>query len=133
MTGTDLGTTYLMPGFSVHDELDLFVRAGLRPLQALGAATLNPARYLGRRDAGVIARGAVADLVLLDGGPLHDIRNTTRINSVFVRGHLIDPAQRKQMLADIEASAKRPKSPAAAPIAYRGCPCHGAAPHTTAI
>lgn len=127
MTGTDLGTTYLMPGFSLHDELVRFVRAGLTPIQALGAATLNPARYLGRHDAGVIARGAVADLVLLDADPLHDIGNTTRINSVVVRGRLIGPAQRAQMLADLEAKARQPKPPAAAPVACRGCPCHGAA------
>jgi hypothetical protein len=133
MTGTDLGTTYLMPGFSLHDELALFVRAGLEPIQALAAATLHPARYLGRHDQGVIARGAVADLVLLDADPLHDIRNTTRINSVFVRGHLIDPAARARMLADIEAAAQQPRPPATTPVAYRGCPCHGAAhPGTTA-
>jgi imidazolonepropionase-like amidohydrolase len=122
MTGTDLGTTYLMPGFSLHDELALFVRAGLKPIEALAASTLHPARYLGRHDQGVVARGAVADLVLLDADPLHDIRNTTRINSVFVRGHLIDPAARAQMLADLEAAARQ-KQPAAAPVAYRGCPC----------
>jgi hypothetical protein len=43
MTGTDLGTAYLLPGFSVHDELRWLVRAGLTPLQALRAATLEPA------------------------------------------------------------------------------------------
>jgi hypothetical protein len=128
MTGTDLGTSYLMPGFSLHDELALFVRAGLKPIEALAAATLHPARYLGRRDQGVIARGAVADLVLLDADPLHDIRNTTRIHSVFVRGNHIGPAQRTQMLADIEAAAKRPKPATAAPAAFRGCPCHGTVP-----
>jgi len=90
MTGTDLGTTYLMPGFSLHDELAQLVRAGLKPIEALAAATLNPARYLGRRDQGVISRGAVADLVLLDADPLRDIRNTTRIDSVFVRGDHIE-------------------------------------------
>jgi imidazolonepropionase-like amidohydrolase len=128
MTGTDLGTTYLMPGFSVHDELALFVRAGLRPIEALAAATLNPARYLGRRDQGVIRRGAVADLVLLDADPLDDIRNTTRIDSVFVRGEHLGPARRAGMLADIEAAAKLPKPAGAAPAAFRGCPCHGAGP-----
>ncbi|MEV6492351.1 amidohydrolase family protein, partial [Actinoplanes sp. NPDC051633] len=132
MTGTDLGTTYLMPGFSLHDELKMFVRAGLTPLQALAAATLNPARYLGRSDAGVVARGAIADLVLLDANPLHDIGNTTRINSVVTRGHLIGPAQRRRMLADIEAMAKQPR-PAAAPVAPRGCPCHGAAVPSAAL
>jgi hypothetical protein len=123
LAGTDLGTTYLMPGFSLHDELALLVRAGLKPIEALAAATLNPARYLGRHDLGVVARGAVADLVLLDADPLRDIANTTRINSVFVRGRLIDQARRRQMLADIEAMAQQPRG--AAPIAYRGCPCHG--------
>ncbi|MEV6843646.1 amidohydrolase family protein [Actinoplanes sp. NPDC051411] len=133
MTGTDLGTTYLMPGFSLHDELALFVRAGLQPIDALAAATLHPARYLGRPDQGVIARGAVADLVLLDADPLHDIRNTTRINSVFVRGRLIGPEARARMLADVEAAARQPKPPAAAPVAYRGCPCHGTARRGTAV
>ena len=114
MTGTDLGTTYLMPGFSLHDELARLVRAGLTPLQTLGAATRNPARYLGRPDLGVVAAGAVADLVLLDADPLHDIRNTTRIDTVFVGGHRIGPADRTRMLADIEATAKQPKPPAAA-------------------
>jgi adenine deaminase len=125
MTGTDLGTTYLMPGFSLHDELALFVRAGLKPIEALAAATLNPARYLGRGDQGVISRGAVADLVLLDADPLHDIRNTTRIDSVFVRGDHIGPERRRQLLADIEDAAKRPKPAAPAPVTFRGCPCHG--------
>jgi imidazolonepropionase-like amidohydrolase len=125
MTGTDLGTTYLMPGFSLHDELALLVRAGLSPRQALRAATLEPARYLGRRDQGVVARGAVADLVLLDADPLHDIRNTTRIDSVLVRGQLIDPVRRAQMLAAIEAEVRTSTAaPETAATAYRGCPCH---------
>lgn len=128
MTGTDLGTTYLMPGFSLHDELALLVRAGLTPIQALAAATVNPARYLGRRDSGVVARGAPADLVLLDADPLHDIRNTTRINSVVVRGRLIGPTERARLLAALEVLAGQPKPAAAAPVvsapvASRGCPC----------
>ncbi|MEV4347104.1 amidohydrolase family protein [Actinoplanes sp. NPDC049596] len=121
LAGTDLGTTYLMPGFSLHDELEHLVRAGLRPIEALAAATLNPARYLGRRDLGVVAAGAVADLVLLDADPLRDIRNTTRINSVVVRGELIAPARRRRILTDIETRVKQPR-PAAA-VAYRPCPC----------
>jgi adenine deaminase len=136
MTGTDLGTTYLMPGFSLHDELARFVLAGLKPLEALAAATLHPARYLGRHDAGVVTRGAIADLVLLDADPLHNIRNTTRIDSVIVGGHLIDSSTRAHMLADIESAASNPTpgSASATPssaipaAAYRGCPCHRQAP-----
>ncbi|MBL7498464.1 amidohydrolase family protein [Frankia sp. CNm7] len=127
MAGTDLGTSYLIPGFSLHDELALLVQAGLTPARALGAATLEPARHLGQRDRGAVARGNVADLVLLDADPLADIRNTTRINSVFVRGRLIDPDGRRRMLADIKAAvASRPATgvvPAAA-----GCACHGVHP-----
>jgi hypothetical protein len=74
----------------------------------------------------VIARGAVADLVLLDADPLQDIHNTTRINSVFVRGHLIDPVRRRQMLADIEAVVKQPRPAASVSVAQHGCPCRGA-------
>ncbi|MEJ3748438.1 amidohydrolase family protein [Actinomycetes bacterium KLBMP 9797] len=125
MTGTDLGTAYLMPGFSLHDELRLLVQAGLTPAQALRAATLEPARSLGRRDHGTVERGKVADLVLLDADPLRDITNTTRINSVFVRGHLIDPAARQRMLAEIEAAARGMAPTGVMPAA--GCACHGGA------
>jgi imidazolonepropionase-like amidohydrolase len=126
MTGTDLGTSYLLPGFSLHDELRLLVLAGLTPAQALRAATLEPARSLGRSDHGTVERGKVADLVLLDADPLRDITNTTRINSVFVRGHLVDPEARRRMLADIEAAAQSKAQTGAIPAAA-GCACHGGA------
>ncbi|WP_328475945.1 amidohydrolase family protein [Actinoplanes sp. NBC_00393] len=122
MTGTDLGTAYLMPGFSVHDELRLLVHAGLTPAQALRAATYEPARHLGHRDRGTIARGNVADLVLLDANPLRDIGNTTQIDSVFVRGELIDPATRQRILAEIEAAVQNKPSTGAVPAAV-GCAC----------
>jgi hypothetical protein len=125
MTGTDLGTSYLLPGFSLHDELRLLVRAGLTPAQALAAATLEPARNLGRPDQGTIERGKVADLVLLNADPLRDIGNTTSINSVFVRGRLIDAQARKRMLTDIEA-AVHSRTPTGIIPAAAACACHGA-------
>jgi imidazolonepropionase-like amidohydrolase len=125
MTGTDLGTAYLLPGFSLHDELRLLVRAGLSPAQVLRAATLEPARSLGRRDQGTVERGQVADLVLLDADPLADIGNTTRIDSVFVRGVLLDPATRQRILAEIETAVRNRPATGAAP-AVAGCACHGA-------
>jgi imidazolonepropionase-like amidohydrolase len=121
LTGTDLGTTYLMPGFSLHDELALLVKAGLSPLRAIAGATYEPARYEGRRDKGVVRRGAVADLVLLDADPLRDIRNTTRINSVLTHGRLIGPAEREQLLKDVEERAAQVR--VATAKAVRGCPC----------
>ena len=79
-------------------------RAGMTPLEALRTATLNPARFLGREATqGNIARGMVADLVLLDGDPLADIRNTRRIAAVIVRGRPIDRAALDRMLAETKA------------------------------
>ncbi|GIF66185.1 amidohydrolase [Asanoa ishikariensis] len=121
MAGTDNGTAYLVPGFSLHDELARLSQAGLSNMRVLQTATLEPARYLGAHDRGTIERGKVADLVLLDADPLRDIRNTTRINSVVVRGQVIDPAARQLMLDDVrKAAAAVP--PATAPLAAR-CPC----------
>jgi imidazolonepropionase-like amidohydrolase len=109
LAGTDTGTPSLVPGFALHDELELLVRAGLTPAQALRAATLEPARYLGREDEqGTIEPGKVADLVLLDADPLRDITNTTRIDSVVVRGCLLDGAARGRMLDDVAAAAQDP-------------------------
>ncbi|MET8268044.1 amidohydrolase family protein [Micromonospora arida] len=121
LTGSDLGTAYLLPGFSVHDELRLLVRAGLTPAQALRAATLEPARSLGQRDRGAIARGQIADLVLLDADPMHDISNVSRIDSVFVRGELIDAAARQRLLTEIEEAFQRRPRTGALPAA--ACPC----------
>jgi len=93
MIGTDMANDWLVPGFSVHDELALFVRSGMTPAEALRAATLTPARYLHATDSlGTIAPGHVADLVLLDANPLTDIRNTRRIRAVVANGRLFDRA-----------------------------------------
>src|SRR5690349_1348830 len=79
LAGTDTGNPFCFPGFSLHDELALLVIAGLTPVEALRAATINPAKFLGIEDkAGTIAPGKLADLVLLDANPLTDIRNTQR-------------------------------------------------------
>jgi predicted amidohydrolase len=79
------------PGFSVHDEMALLLNAGLTPLKALRAATINPARYPDRElAAGSVAPGRSADLVLLDENPLTDIRNVSRINTVVLRAQLFN-------------------------------------------
>ncbi|MCO1658838.1 amidohydrolase family protein [Pseudonocardia humida] len=121
LAGTDTGTAYLLPGFALHEELALLVRAGLTPAEALRAATLEPARHLGREaDLGTVEEGKVADLVLLDADPLRDIANTTRIDSVVARGCLLDRAARDRMLDDVLAAAQEPTAPVVAPA----CPCH---------
>lgn len=108
LAGTDVLNPYCFPGFSLHDELALLVNAGLTPMEALQAATLNPARFFGKeRELGTVEKGKIADLVLLDANPLEDIRNTQKINAVMVRGKLIPKSELQRMLATIETAANR--------------------------
>jgi len=106
LAGTDTtGVTYCFPGFGLHDELALFVQAGLSPMQALQTATYNPAKCLGKLDSmGTVERGKVADLVLLDANPLQDISNTQKIATVVVGGKIFQRAALRKMLAQVEAA-----------------------------
>ena len=107
MTGTDLSIPYTFAGFSLHDELGLFVQAGLTPMEALQAATRNPAVFLGELSSqGTIERGKIANLVLLDANPLENIRNTRRINAVVLNGKYLPKEALQKMLADVEAAVK---------------------------
>lgn len=113
LAGTEAGDVDVLPGFSLHDELALLVEAGMSPLAALQAATLEPARYLAATDSmGTVAVGKVADLVLLDANPLADIRNTTRIRAVVANGRLLDRAALDAMLDGARAAvASAPPAP----------------------
>jgi imidazolonepropionase-like amidohydrolase len=91
MTGTDAPLRNSPPGFGLHEELRHFVRGGLSPIEALRAATIEPARFLGMLDSlGTVERGKIADLVLLDANPVADIANTRRIAGVVANGHYFD-------------------------------------------
>ena len=108
LAGTDLGNPYIFPGFSLHDELALLVKAGLTHMEALQSATRNPARFLGRLNStGTIEKGKTADLVLLDADPLADIANTQKIDVVIVGGRLILKSELQKMMAEVEAAANR--------------------------
>jgi hypothetical protein len=99
---------FVWPGFSLHEELEWLVKAGLTPLEALQAATLNPARYLGKeKELGTVERGKLADLVLLDDNPLEDIRNTQRIATVMANGRYMGKSELQKMLSELEAAANR--------------------------
>lgn len=90
IVGTDFGAPFVLPGTSVHEEMALLVEAGLTPLQALQAATINPARALGLADSfGTVGVGKVADLVVLDANPLDRIEHTQAIHAVVLDGHLL--------------------------------------------
>ena len=111
LAGTDTAPgVYIMPGFSLHDELANFVEAGFTPMEALQTATSNPAKFLGMESSiGSIETGKIADLVLLNANPLDDIHNTQKINAVIVNGRLFDRAHLDHILSQVEKSAKQSK------------------------
>jgi imidazolonepropionase-like amidohydrolase len=110
LAGTDApnpGTAY---GASLHGELALLVQAGLTPLEALRTATSVPAKTFGLVGRGLVAAGAVADLVLVNGDPSTDIRLTRDIVAVWKNGRRIDRDQYQRT-----AAAERDKASAAPP------------------
>lgn len=89
IAGTDFPNPHCYPGFSLHDELQLYVKAGLTPAQALRTATLNPALFFNiEKSHGTVSAGKTAHLVLLSDDPLKDIANTQKIEIVILRGKL---------------------------------------------
>jgi cytosine/adenosine deaminase-related metal-dependent hydrolase len=114
VAGTDGGVSapFIFPGFGLHDELELMVRVGLTPMQAILAATRDAARFAGQRHlSGTVAPGKAADLLVLDDDPLADIRNTQHIHGIVANGRFIDRAERERMLADIEEEAANTPPP----------------------
>jgi hypothetical protein len=88
--GTDTPIGWAVPGYSLHNELGILVAAGLSTQAALAAATLIPARFFNlQHQAGRVAEGFQADLLLLDGNPLEAIENTRRIAMVVARGEIV--------------------------------------------
>ncbi len=86
------GTDQQVPGHSLHRELELYVRAGFTPMQALQSATMVPARAMRlERESGSIASGKRADLVVLDRDPLADIANLRSVHLVIAAGRPYDP------------------------------------------
>jgi imidazolonepropionase-like amidohydrolase len=99
LAGTDSNSF----GFSLHRELEELVAVGLTPRDALQTATINPVRFAGlEKEVGRVATGYAADLILLDANPLQDIRNTSRIDAVILRGQLLDRATLNAMLAKVK-------------------------------
>ncbi len=86
------GTDQSIPGFSLHREIELYVKAGFTPLEALQSATIVPARVMRRDgDSGSIEVGKRGDIVILDANPLDDIANTRKIFRVVTNGRVFDP------------------------------------------
>lgn len=103
VAGTDAGTSGIVWGFSLHDELQLLVEAGLTNEEVLRGATHLAAQWLGiDHKVGTIETGKFADLILLDKNPLEHISNTREISGVFVNGQWVDQQQIDRMLLGIE-------------------------------
>lgn len=112
LAGTDTPAAYVIAGFSLHEELALLVKAGLTPMQALAAATRNPAEYLGELSShGTVQTGKIANLIVLDANPLENISNTTRINAVIQNGMYLPREFLDKALAKVETAANRPEKP----------------------
>jgi imidazolonepropionase-like amidohydrolase len=101
MAGTDtMGVPLILPGTSLHRELQLLVESGLRPYEAIGTATVVPAMFLGRdREFGTVSVGKRADLLLIDGNPLESIGPLKQPVGVMVRGRWFPREALAEMLA----------------------------------
>ena len=112
LAGTDVGNPGTTQGASLHGELELLVRSGLTPLEALHAATAAPATAFHLDDRGVIAPGKRADLVLVNGDPTADIRHTRDIAAVWEAGYEIDRVRWKADVAKQIEDASQQKTAA---------------------
>ena len=91
LAGTDAPYPFLVPGFSLHEELELLVEAGFSPMEALLTATRYPAEAMGfDKERGTMTVGKTADIIILDKNPLEDIRNTRTILAVIKNGVVIE-------------------------------------------
>ncbi len=94
LAGTDTPWPFLVPGYSLHDELALLAKAGFSPLEALQTATINQAAASNLSEkAGTVAEGKVADLLILNKDPLKDIKHTTTADTVIHKGQIFDKNQ----------------------------------------
>ena len=92
LAGTDTAEPYVIPGFSLHEELERLVESGLPASAALQSATIHNATALNQEsNLGSIAAGKLADMVILSANPLADIRNTRKIDKVIRSGIVCDP------------------------------------------
>ena len=105
LAGTDAGNPGTAHGASMHEEMSLLVQAGLTPLEALSAATINPARAFHLDDRGRVGAGMRADLVLVDGDPTKNITDTRNIVSVWKAGVAEDRAAYAANIAAANAKA----------------------------
>jgi imidazolonepropionase-like amidohydrolase len=104
LMGTDAPQVFSVPGFSLHREMQVMVDAGMTPYEVLRTGTVAIAEHFGTQaDAGTVAPGKQADLLLLDANPIDDIANAGRIAGVMLRGRWLSRTELDQRLAAIAA------------------------------
>ncbi|MEO9869894.1 amidohydrolase family protein [Ekhidna sp.] len=107
LLGSDAPQVFNVPGFSIHHELKGMIDAGVTPLQAIQAGTINPAKFFNMEgEFGEVKAGASADLILLNNNPLKDLSNLKKPAGVMVRGQWIDRAAIDKELEKIAERAK---------------------------
>jgi hypothetical protein len=110
LLGTDCQNGMTIPGFSIHQELQNLVEAGLTPYEAIRAGTADAAAFFGVDTFGAIAPGKRADLVLVAENPLKDVGNVKRIEGVMVRGKWLPKVELQLMLDNVVASFIPPEN-----------------------
>ena len=99
--GTDANVPVMVPGFSLHDEMQAMQAAGMTPAQVLASSTRLPAQWMGRK-AGQISEGFEADLVLVRNNPLEDIAAAEDVETVFSNGHVLTRPQIDDLLTTVK-------------------------------
>jgi len=102
LLGTDSPQVFSVPGFSIHREMPIWVKAGFRPYEVLEAGTRNVAEYFGAAaEFGTVAVGKRADLILLEANPLTDVGNAAKRAGVMVRGRWVTESEIQKRLSGI--------------------------------
>ena len=105
LLGTDAVKPSVIPGFSLHDELEFFVAAGMTPYKAIRAGTSDAAIFLRQENEfGVVSTGRRADLLLLQANPLEDVKNVSKQVGVMVNGHWLTEEELQQQLTALRKS-----------------------------
>jgi len=107
LLGSDAPQVFQVPGFSIHQELEILVEAGLTPYDALRAGTYNVAAYFDALDEfGIVEEGRSADLLLVEQNPLEDVRNVANLAGVMIRGRWVPAEEIDQRLEAIAAAVR---------------------------
>lgn len=110
IAGTDYPNPWAFPGSSMPDELEIYVNAGMTPLEALQTATINPAKVMQNQKIGRIKIGNLASLVLLNSNPLEDINAIRDIESVILRGKAFNRLALNDMVTNAKRKAAQPNA-----------------------